>query len=161
MLAALLPMLFATVPADSDVIGDRVDVIEVNHFFDDAARHVFDQVIFYDWVPHRCQLIVRSWRMLKCDGHKPRFDHQRGDFVCRWEDAILIKPGIYKYNEPPVLPVYAHVVREVRAEILRESWEQYDRELINRELVPKEHRRWLTDETFVRRPWKVGALNGR
>ena len=32
-----------------DIAREEVDLIEVNHFFDEQGRLVFEQLIFYDW----------------------------------------------------------------------------------------------------------------
>ncbi len=51
-------------PVD-DVARDRVDVIEINHFYDEQGRLVFDQTIFYDWSPDHSRYMVRAWRLVK------------------------------------------------------------------------------------------------
>lgn len=116
-------ILIATIPT-GPVIQDRVDVIELNHFYDDYGQHVFDQLIFWDFNWRRSRMEVRAWRMVKKKHQLPRIDHGREDVFSLWSDG--------------------EVMREVRAPILRESWEQYDPELVNREMVPKERRRELT-----------------
>ena len=61
-----------------DLARDRVDLIEVNHFYDEQGRLVFDQIIFYDWSPMQCRYQVRDWRLLKF------FDSlgfQKGDMI--------------------------------------------------------------------------------
>ena len=32
-------------------LEQRVDLIELNHFYDDSGRHSYDQIIFYEWAP--------------------------------------------------------------------------------------------------------------
>ena len=46
-------------------VTDRVDLIELNHFYDEQGKLVFDQVIFYDWCNEQCRYNVRAWRLLK------------------------------------------------------------------------------------------------
>jgi hypothetical protein len=106
-----------------DVSRDRVDLVEVNHFYDDAGRHVFDQVIFYDWSPLDCRHVVRAWRMVKNSAQLPKRSWADDTYTATWNDGDTL--------------------REVRAESMRESWTQYDPELAERDYLPKEKRREL------------------
>jgi hypothetical protein len=107
-----------------DVPCDRIDLIEVNHFHDDQGRLVFDQVIFYEWSQEKGRHQVQAWRLLKNASQKPRRDFQTGEYVATWLDG--------------------ETLREVRAPTIRESWTQYDPELVEREHLPKEKRKDLT-----------------
>jgi len=106
-----------------DVAVDRVDLVELNHFHDEQGKQVFDQIIFYDWSPTRGRYNVLAWRLLKHPSQLPVRDWSTGDYVTVWRDNA--------------------VVREVRAQTMRESWTQYDPELIERSFLPKEQRREL------------------
>lgn len=106
-----------------DVSRDRVDLVEVNHFYDDTGRHVFDQVIFYDWSSYDCRHVVRAWRMVKTPSQLPKKSWSDNTYTAIWIDG--------------------EVLREVRASSMRESWTQYDPELLEREFLPKEKRREL------------------
>jgi len=118
-------LLVATVGSNpiEDVPCDRVDLIEVNHFHDDQGRLVFDQVIFYEWSPGEGRHQVQAWRLLKNAAQKPRRDFKTGEYVATWHDGELL--------------------REVRAPAARESWTQYDPELVEREHFAKERRKDL------------------
>lgn len=105
------------------VASDHVDLIEVNHFYDEHGKLVFDQVIFYDWCPQQCRFNVRAWRLLKNPTQIPVKNWEHGDYVAVWHDGELL--------------------REVRADAMRESWTQYDPELVEREYLPKEKRQEL------------------
>ena len=113
--------VFGAVPHDT-MIRDAVDVIEVNHFYDDCGRHVFDQQIFWDWSGTRYQVV--AWRLIKSPEMLPHRDWKRGGYVAMWRD-----------NE---------TLREVRAPAIRETWTQYDPELAERQVLPQEQRRHLT-----------------
>jgi hypothetical protein len=106
-----------------DVAVDRVDLVELNHFHDEQGKQVFDQIIFYDWSPTRGRYNVLAWRLLKHPAQLPVRDWSTGDYVTVWRDNAI--------------------VREVRAQTMRESWTQYDPELIERSFLPKEQRREL------------------
>jgi hypothetical protein len=112
-----------------DVACDELDLIEINHFYDEQGRLVFDQVIFYDWSPVESRYNVRAWRLLKSPAQMPRRNWNRDDFVAVWHDG--------------------DVLRKVRAKAVRETWTQYDPELVAREHLPKEKRRELHNLSFV------------
>ena len=124
MNSALLIAIAATcLHPSADVATDKVDLIEINHFFDEQGRLVFDQIIFYDWVPIENRYHVRAWRLLKSPAQIPRRDWASGDFLTIWHDG--------------------EVLRKVRSKGIHETWTQYDPELLEREYLPKEKRREL------------------
>src|SRR5687768_7814220 len=58
---ALLYAVVGTTPI-RHVAVDQVEVIEYNHFYDEHGRHVFDQLLFYDWSPRDNRYQIRDWR---------------------------------------------------------------------------------------------------
>ncbi|MFO0821323.1 MAG: hypothetical protein U1A77_25495 [Pirellulales bacterium] len=106
-----------------EVTIDRVDLVELNHFFDDHGKLVLDQLIFYDWSPAESRYQVRAWRLLKNPAQVPKRDAADGGFVARWHDGM--------------------VLRKVYARQFRETWTQYDPELVEREFLAKDKRRDL------------------
>jgi hypothetical protein len=108
------------------VAFDRVDLIEINHFYDEQGRLVLDQLIFYDWSPSDGRYHVRAWRRVSSPAQIPLRDWRSGDYVAIWHDS----------KERDVL-------REVRARSVRETWTQYDPELVEREFLAQEKRRDL------------------
>lgn len=105
---------------DRSVIKDEVDLIEVNHYHDARGEHVFDQLIFYDWSNQKRRFQVRAWRLIKTESQLPRRDYRQGNWLVRWHDD--------------------GVLREVTAASRRETWTQYDPELIERENLPQDQR---------------------
>ncbi|MCH2125453.1 MAG: hypothetical protein MK165_11705 [Pirellulaceae bacterium] len=122
---AIFLATFSLNPGD-EVLVDRVDLIEINHYFDEKGKQVFDQIIFYDWSPHESRFQVRDWRMLKRPAQIPHRDWQRNNFVAIWHD-----------------PLDGDVLRRVQAASLRETWTRYDPELTERQFLPKNKRRKL------------------
>jgi hypothetical protein len=120
---AILLLALATVP-NVEPACDNVDLVEVNHFYDELGRLVFDQVIFYDWSANDGRHMVRAWRLVKNDAQLPQRDWERGGYLSVWHDG--------------------DVLRQIRAAAIRETWTQYDPELVEREWLPKEQRRELT-----------------
>ena len=120
-----------TITADT-IATDSVDLVEVNHYYDEQGRHVFDQTIFYDWCSVQCRYNVRAWRLLKSQSQLPHRDWHSGGYVATWHDGSIL--------------------RKVRASSFRESWTQYDPELVERDYLPKEQRRDLYRPGVVGNP---------
>lgn len=116
--------LFTLQPALQEPLEDQVDLIEVNHFYDDEGRLVFDQAIFYDWCGVATRYQVRAWRLVKHPSQLPQRDWQRGGYVTVWRDGDLL--------------------RRVHAASYRETWTQHDPELDARQLLPAHERRGLS-----------------
>ena len=112
-----------------DVLRERCDNIEVNNFYDENAKLVFTQIIFWNW--DRGYSVVKAWRLVKSPAILPRKDWRTGDFMVLWDDGGTL--------------------REVRSKSCYETWTQYDVELSNREIVPKEHRVELLSAKRVKR----------
>lgn len=115
-------LLMATVPLE-DIWRERCDVIEHNSFYDEQGRLVFDQIIFYDWCPTAERLQVRAWRLVKGPGQIPEYDHGSAEWFCLWHDEDIL--------------------RHVSAPSTRRTWTQFDPELAERDVYPKEKRREL------------------
>lgn len=121
-MAAALLLCVLSMGAEGPPVQETVDVIELNHFYDDEGRHVFDQVIFYRWNGFRDDVV--DWRPVK-SAARP---HRRGaGWEYLWFDETV-------GNDVP---------RQVRAGSYRETWTQFDPEIAEREQLPKELRTLL------------------
>lgn len=124
-IAGFLHGLENTANADSgmheDVASEQVDLVEINHFYDDQGRHVFDQIIFYDWSEGHNRHMVRAWRLVKNPAQYPVRDWKHGGYTALWHD-----------ND---------VLRRVQSTNMRKTWTQYDPELVEREYLAKEKRK--------------------
>jgi hypothetical protein len=131
---ALLTMLAlrsaAAITPVNDVARESVDLIEVNSTYDEYGKFIFRQIIFWDFehytalngaAGYRYQVVC--WRMLKDDSQLPQRDHASRRYFVRWQDG--------------------NIARHVSAKEFRETWSQYDPELLEREILPKEKRREL------------------
>ncbi|GIW92823.1 MAG: hypothetical protein KatS3mg110_0864 [Pirellulaceae bacterium] len=114
------------------VVTDQVDLIEVNHYFDEHGRHVFDQTIYYEWCPVQGRYQVRAWRLVKSPSQVPSRDPVTGQYSALWHDG--------------------GVLRRVFAKSVRETWTQYDPELSEQEFLPKDQRRDLCKPLAVLAP---------
>ena len=119
--AAMIALL-SIVPFD-DVARESCDLTEINHFYDEYGRLVFDQIIFYDWSVSETRFNVRAWRLVKDPSQLPQRDWQAGGYAATWLDGEKI--------------------RYLRSQSIRETWLQHDPELLEREYLPKEKRREL------------------
>ena len=113
-----------------DVVRESVDLIELNHFYDEHGRLVFDQVIFYDWFAPEARYNVRAWRLVKNPAQLPQRDWTGGGFSALWQDGEQI--------------------RHIYSKSIRETWTQYDPELVEREYLPKEKRKELRTVKITR-----------
>ncbi|PQO44334.1 hypothetical protein [Blastopirellula marina] len=111
-------------------ITDRVDLVEINHYYDPQGRLVFDQVIFYEWSSKNARFDVVAWRLLKTPAQVPTRDWKRGGYVTSWRDG--------------------DVLRQVRSTQRRETWTQHDPELVERDYLPRELRRGLSRQLAER-----------
>jgi len=105
---------------------EEVDLIELNHFYDDQGRLVFSQVIYYDWCNQAHRYQVRDWRLLKSDTQIPLRDWENGGYVSEWAD--------FKQ---------CNGLRRIKSGSVRETWTQHDPELCEREVLAQEKRKEL------------------
>ncbi len=82
-------------------MSNTVDLIEINHCYDENGQLVFDQLLYYDWCPSQNRYNVRDWRLLKSRIQLPRRNAETGHYVAIWRDG------------PNIRKVYAKTVREV------------------------------------------------
>lgn len=126
LVAIIFPHLFtagdAAAPPLAAPIEDAVDVLEVNHLYDGDGRHIFDQLIGWNW--HGNELHVVFWRLLK---GREAFPQRR--FASGVYEALWIDDG---------------QARRVRGRSFRQTWTQHDPELANRQRWPQSQRRGLT-----------------
>lgn len=53
-------LLLAILPPPVEPVEDCCDLVELNHFYDEAGRLVFDQIIFWEWSPAESRFHVRA-----------------------------------------------------------------------------------------------------
>jgi hypothetical protein len=130
--------LLSIVPV-GDVTRESVDLIELNHFYDEHGRLVFDQTIFYDWTQAEDRYNVRAWRLVKNPSQLPQRDWFGGGYSAMWHDGEQI--------------------RQVRSRSIRETWTQHDPELVEREWLPKERRKELRCVRWDKPSGAIGPAN--
>ncbi len=110
---------------------ERVDLVEVNHYFDRGGKPVFDQLIFYNWDSTAGRYNVVAWRLLKTPGQFPLRNPKNDMYYATWYDGKLL--------------------RTVRAEDRIETWTQHDPETLERTFLPKSHRTDLLRRDLMKR----------
>ncbi len=121
----LIPLILAVgnSPSVGNSLSQRVDLIELNHFFDDLGRHAYDQVIFYEWSPDYRRYHVVAWSLVEDNLERmPSHDHRRDIHIVRWYDRD------------------AKTRRSVWSELYRETWSQTDPERLNKSLMDEKYR---------------------
>ncbi len=113
----------AVTQGKSDTLSDSVDLIEINHCYDENGQLVFEQLLFYEWCSSKGHYDVRDWRLLKSRVQVPLRNRDSGAYVAVWRDGP--------------------VMRKVHAKTIRETWTQYDPEILEQEFLPKDKRRAL------------------
>ena len=117
-------------PNAQEEFRERVDLIELNHYYDDLGRHQFDQVIFYEWSPDFRRFHVIAWSLVEKDFRKlPSKLAGSGYFSVQWYDRD------------------ARVQREVVSRLYRETWTQSDPERTNKMLIDEKDRMSLAKLT--------------
>lgn len=121
----LLPLLlWASGPSDGNpTLRESVDLIELNHFYDDLGRHTYDQVIFYEWSVEYSRYHVIAWCLVEEDQSRmPVLLPGGREVQVRWYDRDVKR------------------MREVRSKLYRETWTQTDPERENKKLLDEKYR---------------------
>ena len=114
--------LIAMPPLDG-AVEDRVDVLEVNHVYDENANLVLSQLIGWDWSERDAAFRVRFWRLYR-QQMQPQRQWHSGEWMSVFNDGDSL--------------------RRIRAQTLWTRWLQYDIELQDRHYLPQDRRRPLT-----------------
>lgn len=122
----LLVWLFALAPAGATV--DHVSVMEVNHLHDQTGRLVFSQLILYDWHPQRQWHHVVDWRLLP-----------------KGEQTYVLRD--WSSDHYKLLLLEGRMVRRIVAKQTVETHTLVDPELAERDRMPREERRGLSNPT--------------
>ncbi len=133
--ASLSSLLGASLFAVSDpveiAVREHVDLIEINHYFDDGGKPVFYQLIFYNWDEIGGRYNVVGWRLLKHETQVPQKNAATGLYYSSWHDGSTL--------------------RLVETDRVLQTWTQYDPETRERLFLPKERRADLLRNDLKRR----------
>jgi hypothetical protein len=98
---------------------EHVDLVELNHFFDQQGRLVYDQVIFYERAPETGRFQVRAWCLVEDReslNRRPVKNETTGLYQVDWFDADQ------------------RLLRRITSSLYRESWTQLDPERANKKV---------------------------
>jgi len=112
---------------EGPITTDRVDMIEVNHNFDEQNnRLILSQIIYWEWSPYFSEFIVMHWQLIG-EGKK----------------HTVVRKGPNEYIS---IGFDDERLRVVKARSFKETWTYDDPEVVNQRLVPKNERIGLTHE---------------
>ena len=103
----------------SHLAEEVVDLIELNHFYDQQGRLVYDQVIFYERAPETGRFQVRAWCLVEDReslNRRPVKNQQTELYQVDWFDTDQ------------------RLHRKITSRLYRESWTQIDPERINKKI---------------------------
>lgn len=112
-------------PSGISTAQEHVDLIELNHFYDQQGRHVYDQVIFYEHSPETGRFLVRAWCLVEDREHfnrRPIKNIETNLYQVDWADK---EQGL---------------TRRITSRLFRESWTQLDPERANKKLLDERSR---------------------
>ncbi len=98
-------------------VDEFVDLIELNHFYDQRGRLVYDQVIFYELAPETGRFQVRAWCLVEdreCLNRRPVKNDKTQLYQVDWFDTDQ------------------RLLRKITSRLYRESWTQVDPERANK-----------------------------
>ena len=96
---ALTTVLALGITPQEDVAREAVDLIELNHFYDEHGRLVFDQVIFYDWSKDDARYMVRAWRLVKNPAQLPQRDWKGDGYLAALINFRYIANALWSTDE--------------------------------------------------------------
>ena len=112
--------LCATIsPRGNNSVDELVDLIELNHFYDQRGCLVYDQVIFYERAPETGRFQVRSWCLVEDRedlNRRPVKNHKTQLYQVDWFDTDQ------------------RLLRKITSRLYRESWTQIDPERANKKI---------------------------
>ncbi|MAG01759.1 hypothetical protein CMI42_00310 [Candidatus Pacearchaeota archaeon] len=106
------------------VAKDKADILELNHYFDDNGKRVFDQIILWNWHHSEGEHHVFAWRFAKQPGQIPQRNWSKNNYTIQWLDGKTL--------------------RYVESDSQRETWTQYDPEVHDRTFFRQSQRRELS-----------------
>ena len=122
MFKFLIVLVAAILPSDPPefALEEKIDLVELNHNYDELGRLQFNQIIYYNWSDENRRFDVIAWRLYKEPGQVPYKNWKTGTFDSIWHDGDQL--------------------RITSAELFTETWTQYDPEMRERKYLPKDRR---------------------
>jgi len=138
----LLFCLFSIIPYYS-IPEVKCEAIQINHFYDNDGKIVFDQMLYMDKIPYKdgYKDVAIGWVLLRNSRFNDPVERKK------WEDDVKNAglPYVPKYVDNlhisgnSVLMFDVDKIVRIRFKtIIYESWTQYDPELDSRQFFPKE-----------------------
>ena len=103
---------------------EKVDLMELNHCFDECGRHCYDQVIFYDWSPDYRRYHVVAWYLVDVQICSTKIPSKKNS---GYEVSWRCKNSKQEY--------------QIFAPLYRETWTKTDPERYNMKFFDEKYRR--------------------
>jgi len=124
-------------------VRDSFDRAEINHCYDENGALVLDQLLFWDW-DHQCRgEVCEAWVLIKRRREPTEEEKQAWmrksefPFVAEWKGLVPRRAPdgwVFDFTN-------RDVYYRVTVKTWRETWTQYDPEVVNRGFVPKKQRK--------------------
>lgn len=121
----LLAFLFGTGSFTASPVREHVDLMELNHKYDNRGCYTFSQVIFWERSPANGKYHVRDWMIVDVEESLCCIPVKRGGIYA----SAFVKNGVFY---------------DVRSQLFRESWTNTDPEIEDGKVYPKHLRKLLT-----------------
>ena len=132
------------------IIEDHVDLIELNHCYNESGHFKFDQIIYWNYNRKLCQYVVVDYRMLKDVRRKPT-EKEVATFMKNWRKNFknVPQPSFVEgefYGAGSIIPykngnIYTSLfidgqyIRRVTSLAFKETWTTFDPEIDNRHIL--------------------------
>jgi len=139
--ASFLLAVVSTGSASREV-SENVDLVELNHFHDCLGRHVYDQVIFYEWAPDTAKYHVRAWCLIEerdIASRRPMKRYSDDLYEVQWQDRDQ------------------NLIRIITSTHYRESWTQVDPERANKRVLDERLRTVLIRRSVTKQEKVVAS----
>jgi len=164
------------------VVEDHVDLIEVNHVYDENGVISLDQIILWDYnyspITKKLEFVVVAWCNLSPKLYREQLSRQerikrQEKFNGRWikkygrhfpapniNPNFIWRVGCPRYDHERklwfIVETKSGIIRKIYGTGFKESWTQYDPEIENKDILPSTKRRQLqwVPHPYINLRWK-------
>lgn len=135
-------LIFSSVPYNS-IATIECNSVQVNHFYNDSGKLVIDQLLcsrFIEFEEGYREVIV-CWILLNNSRISDDIKKRKWEADPKHKDIPYVPDYVQEFeinNKTIILPQGENLVKIKFDGLFSESWTQYDPELVNRGLYPKE-----------------------
>ena len=82
----LITLLLLTIITKTNQTQEHIDLIELNHKYDQKGNWIFDQIIYWEKHPHQTKYYVRTWHHAQKPEHYPQKHPTQQTWTNTWTD---------------------------------------------------------------------------